>query len=98
MASRNLFSFSVPHCLQWSLCLPPFGLFGNNQLLFYIFMKQTIITATGPQNSLPSAHLQISTHRHGDIHIHVSVSDLYIPMIGLHILLEENMWTDPGNI
>jgi hypothetical protein len=31
-------------------------------------------------------------------HIHVSVSDLYIPTIGLPILLQENMWTDPGNI
>jgi hypothetical protein len=30
--------------------------------------------------------------------IHVFVSDLYIPMIGLPILLQENMWTDPGNI
>ena len=31
-------------------------------------------------------------------HIHVHVSDLYIPTIGLPILLQENMWTDPGNI
>jgi hypothetical protein len=31
-------------------------------------------------------------------HIHVSVSDLYISVIGLPILLQENMWTDPGNI
>ncbi len=31
-------------------------------------------------------------------YIHVSVSDLYIPSIGLPILLQENMWTDPGNI
>jgi hypothetical protein len=31
-------------------------------------------------------------------HIHVSVSDLYIPWIGLPVLLQENMWTDPGNI
>jgi hypothetical protein len=23
---------------------------------------------------------------------------VYIPMIGLPILLQENMWTDPGNI
>jgi hypothetical protein len=30
--------------------------------------------------------------------IHVSVSDLYIPTIGLPILLQENMWNDPGNI
>jgi hypothetical protein len=28
----------------------------------------------------------------------VSVSDLYIPTIGLPILLQENMWTNPGNI
>jgi hypothetical protein len=27
--------------------------------------------------------------------IHVSVSDLYIPTI---CLLQENMWTDPGNL
>jgi hypothetical protein len=33
-----------------------------------------------------------------DFHIHVSVIDLYIPRIGLPILLQENMWTDPGNI
>jgi hypothetical protein len=33
-----------------------------------------------------------------NFHIHVSVSDLYILMIGLPILLPENMWTDPGNI
>ncbi len=27
-----------------------------------------------------------------NFHIHVSVSDLYIPIIGLPILLPENMW------
>ncbi len=32
------------------------------------------------------------------MHIRVSVSDLYIHTIGLPILLQENMWTDPGNI
>jgi hypothetical protein len=31
-------------------------------------------------------------------YISVSMSDLYIPMIDLPILLHENMWTDPGNI
>jgi hypothetical protein len=31
-------------------------------------------------------------------HIHVSVSNLYILTIDLPILLQENMWTDPGNI
>jgi hypothetical protein len=29
---------------------------------------------------------------------HISVSDLYISRIGLPILLQGNMWTDPGNI
>jgi hypothetical protein len=33
-----------------------------------------------------------------NFHIHVFGSGLYIPMIGLPILLQENMWTDPGNI
>ncbi len=33
-----------------------------------------------------------------NFHIHVSVSDLYILTIGLPILLQENMWIDPGNI
>jgi hypothetical protein len=31
-------------------------------------------------------------------HIHVSVSDLYIPTIGRPILLQENRWTDSENI
>ena len=31
-------------------------------------------------------------------YIHVSVSDLYITTIGLPILLQENRWTDRGNI
>jgi hypothetical protein len=33
-----------------------------------------------------------------NFHIHVSVSNLYIPTIDLPILLQGNMWTDPGNI
>ncbi len=31
-------------------------------------------------------------------YIHISVRDLHISGIGLHILLQENMWTNPGNI
>jgi hypothetical protein len=38
-------------------------------------------------------------HGHSpNFHIHVSVSDLNIPTMGLPILLQENMWTDPGNM
>jgi hypothetical protein len=33
-----------------------------------------------------------------NFYIHVSVSYLYIPTIGLPNQLQENMWTDPGNI
>ncbi len=33
-----------------------------------------------------------------NFHIHVYVSDLYISTISLPILLQENMWTDHGNI
>jgi hypothetical protein len=29
---------------------------------------------------------------------HISVRDLYISRIGLPVLLQGNMWTDPGNI
>jgi hypothetical protein len=31
-------------------------------------------------------------------YIHVSVSDFYIPLIGLPILLQENRWTDREKI
>jgi hypothetical protein len=33
-----------------------------------------------------------------NFHNDVSVSSLYIPTMGLPILLQENMWSDPGNI
>jgi hypothetical protein len=32
------------------------------------------------------------------LYIHVSVSDLYIPRIGLPILLQPNRQTDPGYV
>ncbi len=32
-----------------------------------------------------------------NFYIHVSMSDVYITTIVLPILLQENMWTDPGN-
>jgi len=31
-------------------------------------------------------------------HIHVSVSDLFVPAIRPPVLLQENMWVDPGNL
>ncbi len=41
---------------------------------------------------------ELRGHHSPNFHIHVSVSDLYIPTIDLPILLQENMWTDSGNI
>ncbi len=32
------------------------------------------------------------------IHVHVSVSDLYFPLIVLRFLLQENRWAQRGNI
>jgi hypothetical protein len=50
---------------------------------------------TIPKQILPEKEL----HGHSrNLHIHMSVSDLYIPTIDLPILLQENMGTDPGNI
>jgi hypothetical protein len=33
-----------------------------------------------------------------NFHIHVSVSDLFIPRIGPHVFLQQNMQTNPRNI
>jgi hypothetical protein len=33
-----------------------------------------------------------------NIHIQMSVKDFYILRIGLPVLLQENMWTDSGNM
>jgi hypothetical protein len=33
-----------------------------------------------------------------NLHIHLYLRDFYILTIGLFILLQEYMWTDPGNI
>ncbi len=42
----------------------------------------------------PEKELRRLSH---NFNIYVSVKDLYIATIGLPILLQENMWTDPGN-
>jgi hypothetical protein len=48
-----------------------------------------------PKQIIPEKELR---GRRSNFHIHVSVSDLYISTIDLPILLQENMWGDPGNI
>jgi hypothetical protein len=62
---------------------PADGCFSYRRLLL-------LLTAAAPMAVAPA----------GDCfsYIHVSVSDLNIPTIGLPILLQENRWTDRGNI
>ncbi len=52
-------------------------------------------TENSPKQIFPEKELRGNSP---NFHIHVYVSDLYNPTIGLPILLQENMWTDPGNI
>ncbi len=61
----------------------------------------TEINALQRHNTENSKHIFAEKELRGhspNFHIHVSVSDLYIPTIGLPIFLQENMWTDPRNI
>ncbi len=54
---------------------------------FYVFPEMKLLFPKQNYNVLsPSSYT------------HIFVRDLYISMIGLPILLQENMWTDPGNI
>jgi hypothetical protein len=69
--------------------------------IFMTFSQYTVFFAAlqrhNTENSkliFPEKELRLGP----DFHIHVSVSALYIPTIGLPILLQENMWTDTGNI
>jgi hypothetical protein len=63
--------------------------------------EQDLINTLQRQNTEISKQIFLEKELRGhspNFHIHVSVSDLYITTIDLTILLQENMWTDPGNI
>jgi hypothetical protein len=53
------------------------------------------LTALQRNNAFPEKELRGLS---SNFHIHVSVSDLYIPRIGPHIFLQQNRQTDCGNI
>ncbi len=55
------------------------------QALYRKFETNTVFTEMKLRGLVPNAY------------IHVSVSDLYSPTIGLPILLHDNRWTDRGN-
>jgi hypothetical protein len=62
----------------------------------YEYFPQCAIQCTeNPIYVFPETELRILSP---NSYIHVSVSDLYIPRIGPHILLQQNRQTGPGNI
>ncbi len=65
----------------------------------YVTLKtqqsRDVRTATNPINVFPEKELCGLSF---NFHIHVSVSNLYIPKIGSHIFLQQNRQTDCGNI
>ncbi len=66
-----------------------------------IIMSSIILACTAKHNTENSKQIFPEKELRGlcpNFHIHVFVSDLYITTINLPILLQENMWTDPGNI
>jgi hypothetical protein len=63
--------------------------------------SEGIVTALQRHNTKNSKKIFPKKELRGlspNFHIDVSVSDLNIPTIGLPVLLQENMWTDPGNM
>jgi hypothetical protein len=64
--------------------------------LAWLVADHTAKKRTNTKN-LKQIFLEKELRGHGpNFHIHVSVSDLYIPTIDLPILLQENIWTDPA--
>jgi hypothetical protein len=60
-----------------------------------------ILHCKEPKPKIRNKYILPEKELHGhspNFHNHMSVSDLYIPTMGLPILPQENMKTDPGNI
>jgi hypothetical protein len=89
------------------MCLP-YQLERTPQLCTYWYdlvkgggLAPLILTTLQRHNTENSKQILPEKELHGhrpNSYIHVSASDLYIPRIGLPILLQENRWTDLGNI
>jgi hypothetical protein len=65
------------------------------QNLFILTRTRTLHFKENPIYVLPGKKLRALSP---NFHIHVSASDLYIPMIGPPIFLQQNRQTDRGNI
>jgi hypothetical protein len=76
----------------------------NGPILYHVWARNIwdlenwryISSAVGSKQIFPEKELRGHSDS-SNFHIHVSVSDLY-STIDLPIFLQENMWTDPGNI
>jgi hypothetical protein len=68
---------------------------------YFDALSTFIETALQRHNTENSKQILPEKEFHGlspNFRIHLSVSDLFIPKIGLPILLQENRWAVPGNI
>ncbi len=75
----------------WSLNLKNYQIYLQHVILLHC--KETIAENLKP--IFPEKELRGLSP---NFHIQVSASDLYISTIDLPILLQDNMWTDPGNM
>ncbi len=64
----------------------------------FLYRLQSTLQRTNAENSEQIFPEQELFGHSPNFHNHLSVSNFYIPTIDLPILLQENMWTDPGNI
>jgi hypothetical protein len=73
----------------------------DGSIIVYVGEWELVFSALQRQNTEISKQIFPEKEYRGlspNFHIYASVSDLYIPTIGLPILLQRNMWTDPGTI
>jgi hypothetical protein len=106
LASRASKPACSPANIQSKLCVAKLRVLGTSFRvdaceLKYRYIKTITVRALHRPDTENSKHIFPEKQLRGhspNFHIHVSVSDLYIPTIDLPILLQENMCTDPDNI
>jgi hypothetical protein len=96
-----------PHFYDWYYTPSTLRSFFENHILMTYILKETtlreIITLRGTLQRLYTENSkqifpELNCAASVPSFIHVSVSDLYIPTINLHILLQEIRWTNRRNI
>ncbi len=67
----------------------------NQELMFLTVIPYAKMLYRKLETNIPRMKLRVLVPYS---YIHASVSDLYIPTIGLPIWLQQNRWIDSGNI